>query len=191
MVSASTCVYRREAFEAAGGFDQDYFTYCEDADLCLRMDLLGWRGLYVPEARAYHAWGASTGRASDSARFYSIRNGLTTLLKDMPLGLLLRSLPKIMLYQSYILSSGRGDGYGSTVLRAWGSFLRNVPATLRKRRAVMGRRAIGSREFGGMLLFEYPVETRLHPRRLSRAFRHRIVGPLLRRGGKLLRRVGG
>jgi hypothetical protein len=191
LVSASTCVYRRKAFEAAGGLDEDYFTYCEDADLCLRMDLLGWRGLYIPEARAYHAWGASTGRASDASRFYSIRNGLTTLLKDMPLGLLLRSLPKIVLYQSYIFSASRGDGYGTTVVRAWGSFLRSAPATLRKRRAVMRRRAIRTREFGGMLLFEYPMQTRLDPRWLLRCLQHRVVGPLLRLGGNLLRRAGG
>ena len=59
--------------------------YCEDADLCLRMVLLGYRGLYVPEARAYHAWAATTGRGSAASRFYSVRNTLTTLLKDMPL----------------------------------------------------------------------------------------------------------
>jgi hypothetical protein len=186
MVSASTCVYRREAFDAAGGFDEDYFTYCEDADLCLRMVLLGYRGLYVPEARAYHAWGASTGRTSDASRFYSIRNGLTTLLKDMPFGILIRSAPKIVLYQSHILSVARGDGYDSSVLRAWGSFLQNAPATLRKRRAVMRRRAIGTREFGAMLLFDYPVPTRLDPRRFLPWLRHRIVGPLLRLGGDLL-----
>ena len=33
------CMYRRHAVEAAGGFDEDYFMYCEDADLCLRMVL--------------------------------------------------------------------------------------------------------------------------------------------------------
>ena len=34
IVSASTAVYRRIAVETAGGFDSDYFMYCEDADLC-------------------------------------------------------------------------------------------------------------------------------------------------------------
>ena len=52
VVSASTCMYRRHAVEAAGGFDEDYFMYCEDADGCLRMVLAGYRGLYVTEAGA-------------------------------------------------------------------------------------------------------------------------------------------
>ena len=47
-VSGSTVVYRRQAVETVGGFDEDYFLYCEDADLCLRMVLAGYRGLYTP-----------------------------------------------------------------------------------------------------------------------------------------------
>jgi GT2 family glycosyltransferase len=172
-ISASTAVYRREAVEAAGGFDEDYFMYCEDADLCLRMVLLGYRGLYVPEARAYHAWAATTGRTSSDARYYSIRNGLTTMVKDMPLPVLLANLPKIVLYQSYIHSVARGDGYGSTVRRAWRSFLEHLPSTLRKRRQVTRTRAIGSGDFKALLLPDYPVATRLSTRRLRERLRRR------------------
>ena len=189
MVSASTCVYRREAVEAAGGFAEDYFLYCEDADLCLRMVLLGYGGLYEPGARAYHAWAASTGRSSDEAHFYSVRNGLTTLLKDMPLALLLRSLPKIVLYQSYILSASRADGHPRTVTRAWRSFLKTVPSTLRKRRRVMRRRAISSGDFEAVLLTDYPVPTKLSREWLAGWLRRRITGPVKRFGGDLLEHV--
>ncbi|HEY6655109.1 MAG TPA: glycosyltransferase family 2 protein [Solirubrobacterales bacterium] len=188
IVSASTAVYRREAVEAAGGFDEDYLMYCEDADLSLRMVLLGYRGLYVPEAGAYHAWAASTGRGSRDARFYSVRNTLTTLLKDMPLSVLLTSLPKILLYQSHNLAVASGAGDRGSVIRAWASFLLRVPSTLRKRREIMQVRAIRSRDFKAMLLTAYPVPTGLAPRQLSEWFRHR-VGRLLRFGGDLLEYV--
>jgi|SRR5215207_3371351 len=187
--SASTALYRREAVEAAGGFDEDYVMYCEDADLCLRMVLLGYRGLYVPEARAYHAWAATTGRTSENARYYSIRNALTTMLKDLPLPLLLTSLPKILLYQSHIHSVAQGDGYAPTVTRAWRSFIKNIPSTVRKRRRLMRRRAIRSRDFKSLLLTGYPVETRLDPRKPVEWFRHQVLGPLMRFGGDLLEYV--
>lgn len=189
IVSASTCVYRREAVEVAGGFDEEYFLYCEDADLCLRMVLLGYRGLYEPGARAYHVWAASTGRSSESARFYSVRNALTTLLKDMPLPLLIRSLPKIVLYQSYIHSAAREDGHAGTVTRAWRSFLKNLPSTLRKRRRVMRRRAISSAELEAMLLTDYPLPTRLSREWLVGWLRRRIIDPVKRFGGNLLEHV--
>src|SRR4029077_12421282 len=47
VVTAAAAMYRREALEAAGGFDEDYFLYCEDGDACLRMLLRGYTGLYV------------------------------------------------------------------------------------------------------------------------------------------------
>jgi GT2 family glycosyltransferase len=188
IVTGSASLYRRDAVEAAGGFDEDYFMYCEDADLCLRMVLLGYRGLYVPEARAYHAWAASTGRSSDSSRYHSVRNGLTTMLKDVPGALLIRSLPRMILYQSHNLGVTPGGSRGS-VYRAWGSFLRSVPATLRKRREVMRGRTIPTREFEAMLIDEYPVPTGLTPRELRGWFWHRVIGRLLRLGGDLLEHV--
>jgi GT2 family glycosyltransferase len=186
IATAAASVYRREAVEAAGGFDEDYGFYCEDADLCLRMVLLGNLGLYIPEARAYHAWSASTGRVSDRARFLAIRNSLITLLKDMPATVLVASLPKIVLYQAHHLSVARPVGAGGSVARAWAAFLMEIPSTLRKRRAVMRRRAVSAREFKAMLISEYPVSTGLTFPRTRAWLKHRIIAPVRRFAGKLL-----
>ena len=35
-------------------FDPDFFVYREDADVAWRAQLLGWRCIYTPAARAYH-----------------------------------------------------------------------------------------------------------------------------------------
>ena len=50
IVTAAAALYRREALEAAGGFDEDYFLYCEDGDVCLRMLLLRLLGPLRPRA---------------------------------------------------------------------------------------------------------------------------------------------
>jgi GT2 family glycosyltransferase len=189
IATAAASIYRRDAVEAAGGFDEDYGFYCEDADLCLRMVLLGNRGLYVPEARAYHAWSATTGRVTDRARHLAIRNGLTTLLKDMPATVLVTSLPKIVLYQAHNLSVARGAGAGRAVTTAWGAFIKEIPSTLRKRRAIMRRRQISAREFRSMLISEYPVPTGPSWGEIRSWFRHRIAGPVRRFAGKLLEHV--
>ena len=47
-------VFRREAFAAAGGFDERYFLYYEDVDLGTRLRLAGWRLAACPPARAIH-----------------------------------------------------------------------------------------------------------------------------------------
>ena len=88
IVSAAAAMYRRAAVERVGAFDEDYFLYCEDADLCLRMLLAGNRGLYVPGPEAYHVRGGTADRSSETTSFFLFRNGLITLLKDMPASVL-------------------------------------------------------------------------------------------------------
>lgn len=56
---------RREAFEAVGGWDEAYWFYAEDLDLCLRTTREGWRVRYVATASAVHLKGASSNLRSD------------------------------------------------------------------------------------------------------------------------------
>jgi len=67
--TGGAALYRREAFEAVGGFDERIFLYYEDLDLALRLGGRGGRCALAPEARALHAYSASLGAAS--ARKYA------------------------------------------------------------------------------------------------------------------------
>jgi GT2 family glycosyltransferase len=62
--TGGAALYRRSAFEAAGGFDERIFLYYEDLDLALRLAAQGGRCRLAPEARALHAYSASLGAAS-------------------------------------------------------------------------------------------------------------------------------
>ena len=53
---------RREALEQAGTFDERFFMYCEEVDLCKRIGDAGWRIVFQPEARAVHVARASSSR---------------------------------------------------------------------------------------------------------------------------------
>jgi N-acetylglucosaminyl-diphospho-decaprenol L-rhamnosyltransferase len=57
---------RREAFEAVGGFDENYFMYFEDTDLCERLDRAGWDVVYAPSATVVHHGGHATSRNLDA-----------------------------------------------------------------------------------------------------------------------------
>jgi GT2 family glycosyltransferase len=160
IVSAAAAMYRRAGVERVGAFDEDYFLYCEDADLCLRMLLAGYRGLYIPGPEAYHVRGGTAGRQSETTSFYLTRNGLITLLKDLPISVLVSSLPKILLYQYQRLAAARADGSTGSVRRAYGSFLRTLAGTLGKRRRIQRQRSVPAREFASNLISEYPLRTR-------------------------------
>lgn len=60
-VMGAAMLIRREPFDAVGGFDERYFLYWEDADLCRRLRGRGWTTRYVPGARVSHPGGVSAG----------------------------------------------------------------------------------------------------------------------------------
>jgi GT2 family glycosyltransferase len=51
---------RREAAEEVGAFDEGYFMYVEDVDLCTRLRRAGWTVLFSPELEVVHQIGVST-----------------------------------------------------------------------------------------------------------------------------------
>lgn len=61
-VSGACFLVRRSAFFSVGGFDEAYFMYVEDLDLCWRLRRAGWSVRYVPEAEVVHEQGRSTAR---------------------------------------------------------------------------------------------------------------------------------
>jgi GT2 family glycosyltransferase len=84
-VSGSCLAVRRTALEAVAGFDERFFLYEEDADLCRRLRAAGGRVVFTPAAEVRHRLGASMARAPRRARleyhrshllYYRNHNGL-------------------------------------------------------------------------------------------------------------------
>jgi N-acetylglucosaminyl-diphospho-decaprenol L-rhamnosyltransferase len=68
-VSGACMLVRRDALTHVNGFDERYFLYWEDADLCRRLRLIGYNVRYAPGATAIHR----VGHSSRTARASSIR----------------------------------------------------------------------------------------------------------------------
>jgi GT2 family glycosyltransferase len=58
---AGACLLvRADSFAAVGGFDEGYFFYWEEADLCLRLQARGGAAVFAPAATAIHLGGGSS-----------------------------------------------------------------------------------------------------------------------------------
>lgn len=66
-VSGACMLARRDALSSVNGFDERYFLYWEDADLCRRLRTRGYSVRYVPGATAIHRVGHSSRDARSSA----------------------------------------------------------------------------------------------------------------------------
>ncbi len=59
-LAATMLLVRREAFDSVGGFDESFFLYGEDLDLCVRLRAAGWTLWSLPPTWAHHASGESS-----------------------------------------------------------------------------------------------------------------------------------
>lgn len=70
--TAACVMLRKQAFEQVGGFDEGFFLYFEDVDLCLRLRRAGWRLVDEPEVSAVHIKGGSQVGTSAASLHYRL-----------------------------------------------------------------------------------------------------------------------
>jgi GT2 family glycosyltransferase len=63
-ISGSFMMMRKEVFDKVGGFDEQFFMYGEDLDLCYRIQKAGYKVYYVHSTQIIHYKGESTKRSS-------------------------------------------------------------------------------------------------------------------------------
>jgi N-acetylglucosaminyl-diphospho-decaprenol L-rhamnosyltransferase len=63
-LSGACMLARRSMLEPIGGFDEGFFLYCEDMDICARLRAAGHRIRYEPTAIVHHDGGVSAPRTS-------------------------------------------------------------------------------------------------------------------------------
>ena len=72
---------RREVYEKLKGFDEDYFLYCEEVDLCLRARRAGWTIEVVSDIRVDHIGSASEKKSSKRDYWIRKQTGAMTFYK--------------------------------------------------------------------------------------------------------------
>ena len=159
---AAAALYRRDAFLAAGGFDESFFCYLEDVDLGFRLRLRGERCLYVPGAIVHHVGSAVTGRASNFSVYHGQRNMVWTFAKNMPAVLFWLYLPQHLLVNAAAIAWYALHGQMRTILLAKRDALKGLRGVRASRRRVQAERAVspwevrrlmvkGPRAFGAAL----------------------------------------
>lgn len=133
--SAGAALFRRTVFLESGGFDEKFFMYHEDVDLCWRFWLLGFRVLTAPSAVAYHHFGAST-QAHQGMTWRELRgerHNMRALLKNYESRNLLKTFWRLIRRRQ-------------SLRRKWNqcrNFLWNLlkmPDTLKRRKWIQSRR---------------------------------------------------
>jgi len=100
----------KDKFERIGMFDERFFTYGEDFDVCYRANLAGYRLFSEPGSIIYHKYRTSAQEDTDAffSLYYFLRNYLLVILKNYEL----RNIPAAIGYfreQFWSPWAGRAD----------------------------------------------------------------------------------
>ncbi|MFQ5585239.1 MAG: glycosyltransferase family 2 protein [Thermodesulfobacteriota bacterium] len=158
--SACAAMYLREVIDAVGGFDEEFFAYCEDTDLGMRARLKGWKARSVPEAVVYHHYSGTAGSYSPTKAYLVERNHIWVVVKNFPLPMVI-PFPLFTVWryllQSYGVLARRGAGgryvgehSGASLTlvlgKAWLGVAKGLPGMVKKRRGIQRSRSVSDRE---------------------------------------------
>lgn len=137
---AAAAMYRRDAFEEAGGFDEGFFCYSEDIDLGFRIRLLGGRGYQIGGAVVHHVSSGITRQYGDFVLYHGVRNSVWTMVKNVPFPLILLTAPLYAAATGYLLLFRWKREHARVVRTALRDAFAGIGDVLRKRRAIQASR---------------------------------------------------
>jgi GT2 family glycosyltransferase len=136
----AAALYRREAFIAAGGFDERFFCYCEDVDLAFRLRAAGGRSLRVSGAVVRHAGSGISGRRSDFTLYHGHRNRIWTFVKNTPGVWFWLFLPYFLGFNLLYFGSAIRRGVLPPILRAYIDAAKGIGPVWAQRRELKAKR---------------------------------------------------
>ncbi|RSK28665.1 glycosyltransferase family 2 protein [Bacillus sp. HMF5848] len=147
-VSGAAALYRRTMIEDVSidgeFFDESFFAYKEDVDVCWRAQLMGWQARFVSTAFAYHARGWNTDKSRKDVnlkiRRHSYINRYYYIVKNDTWLYLILHAPFILFYE--ILSIGYVIIKERELLEAWSHIWKQRKQLFSKRRAIQKKRRV-------------------------------------------------
>jgi len=141
-VMGAFLMIRRELFERAGGFDQRFFVYYEDLDLCLRMTDDGYAAMHFAGSTAMHEGGGTTSAVKDRRLFYETNSRVRFMHKwhGMVAASVLAILIALVELPLRVFGTmARAPGECGMVVRGAVLFWRNLPRLMRELSALPPR----------------------------------------------------
>jgi GT2 family glycosyltransferase len=166
-VSGCAIMIKSDVLLNVGYFDESYFMFAEDFDLCWRAQLAGYKIVVNEKTRIYHASGGSiSGGVVKSSSyetnvkriFFREKNTLSTLIKNYDTANLTRVVPfyvVLLLFESIFWSSILKPNTSKNILKAIFWNIENLPCTLHKRVLVQKMRKIRDKEILERMLRGY------------------------------------
>ena len=141
----------RKLFELVGRFDEDFFIFFEETDLCHRIWLSGHRVLYEPRSSIFHLAGGDTADKYNYARriYLTIKNMNMSFIQNFGMQYLCSVyvffvITQVILFCYFLLTLR--VYLVREMIRAWSWNITHIKEIIRKRSIIQHRREVPDRE---------------------------------------------
>lgn len=149
-IKGAAMIVRRQLIDEVGMFDDDFFAYFEETDLCWRAWLAGWQVSYAPVTTVYHKIGGSTKKiGSPIINYHSFKNRIMSLMKNLQWYNLVWMLPLhtvLVIGFSFIYFAARRWQSGLSIYKAIFWIFAHSGRIWQKRRQIQASRKISDAE---------------------------------------------
>jgi len=158
--SGAAMMIRGKLWHESGGFDADFWAHMEEIDLCWRMKNQGYKVVINPESKVFHLGGGTLAYGSPRKIYLNFRNNLFLLYKNLPNGVLFKTLLLRMVLDGIaalqFLITGQFKAFAG-VLAAHLDFYKSLKK-LRKKREALGEKILKTNHpemYIGSIVFDF------------------------------------
>jgi len=171
--SSSSLFIKKELFEKLNGFDESYFMYKDDIDLCWRAQLLDYKVIGTPSAIVFHEWGgvslSKSGKKLGSGtikkeslsekekyilntkkRYHGEVNSIKNILKNYSLFTLLWILPFYIIINFFemifFLIMGKPKAISDVYIKSYFHICKSLKHLFKSRKAIQKQRVVSDFE---------------------------------------------
>ena len=143
-LSGACLALPRAAWQDVGGFPAEFFMYCEDVDLSLKLRLRGGRLAVVPDAKVVHDYEF----LKDLRKWRLLeRNRWATVLRTYPASLLVLVFPALIATDIVVWATAVRGGWARMKALATLDIIRWLPRLARERRVIQAVRVVDAATF--------------------------------------------
>jgi GT2 family glycosyltransferase len=150
LFSGCACLLRKDVLDEVGLFDEDFFAYCEDTDLGLRIYRAGRKIVAAPNAYVKHFYSMTAGKFSLKKIYWVERNHVWVAIKNFPWPLL-AAIPVVTVWRhlaqahsilnrsselNQFTKNNHWPSLALTYIKAYIDMVIKLPVMMAKRRAI-------------------------------------------------------
>lgn len=155
-VTGGATLITKNFFYDIGGFDESFFMYCEDQNMCWQGLLQGYKYYLSHKSIVYHKYKFNRNKRK---MFYTERNRLIMFFENYSLKTILLLFPILIFNELLVLFYSLIKGWFILKIKSYFSFFKNIKKVFLKRKVVQNKRKVPDNEILKKMIYKLDFES--------------------------------